>query len=387
MNAFSTSARAVDPTIRLENSSAVDYESTDEIDASEYQVNWTNVMAEGQYLSPSVYQKVEVLMLCWEEHSGDIDTRDEVSQLKAVFEESFGYHVTIQRLDAKIEKKLQIQVNAKVANFVEAHDGPNTLLIVYYAGHGKPGKFLGDLEIFGRFEYLAATKDQKTTAVPGPNSFTSALIWALEALRKQKPKGRFTTDELLRKIKTDAPDFPKHQTPDLSERDPKSQSGGRIMLHPLQADRTDDDKSYDNSPLALANRHIVTLHFDFGNKPSEENLKTLGQKFNEIFERNTLGVQRVRWGGVRVTMFTRATRRFSATRKRKRPLAQIKHSASSTSCYIKNPDKGLLSPQTSVCEAQDSIDTESSSPLVALSVPSSDRENHHGSAPESVDGL
>ena len=35
------------------------------------------------------------------------------------------------------------------ANFVGDYDGPNTLFIVYYAGHGKPGKIHGDLEMFG----------------------------------------------------------------------------------------------------------------------------------------------------------------------------------------------------------------------------------------------
>lgn len=213
--------------------------------------------------------------------------------------------------------------------------------------------------------------------MPGPKSFTSALIFALEALREQKPKGRFTTDELLRKIKNDAPDFPKDQTPELSDRDHKTLSGGRIMLHPLQPDSAEDDKSYETSPSELADRHIVTLHFDFGGNPSGKNLETLGRNFNEIFERNTLGVQRVRWGGVRVSAFARATRRFSAASRRrkisgtKRPSPPLQHLASSS---IKKLDMGLLTPQTSVFEAQDSMDTGSPGSLVASSVQTSDRE-------------
>ncbi|KAI4086281.1 MAG: hypothetical protein LQ348_002067 [Seirophora lacunosa] len=414
MDTFSTSARAVNPAIMLEDSSVVDYESTDEIDASERQVNWTNVMAEGRYHSPSVYEKVEVLMLCWEEHSRDFDTTKEVTELSAVFEKGFGYHVTIQRLDAKRDTRLQIQVNRIVANFVHDHDGPNTLLIVQTSPNdprdatkrarnrvvwNKTEELLRPaaadvLEIFDccyagtlgltrgenrRFEYLAATKDQKTTAVPGPKSFTSALIFALEALREQKHKGRFATDELLRKIKTDAPHFPKDQNPELSDRDNNSLSGGRIMLHPLRPDRGDDDKSYETSPSELADGHIVTLHFDFGGKPLGSNLETLGRKFNEIFERNTLGVQRVRWGGVRPSVFARATRRFVASRKRKaigtkRAPAHMKHMPSGMSCCTKKLDKGLPSPQTSVLDTQDSLDTESSSPLLGSSAPNSDRE-------------
>lgn len=159
MDSFSASVRAVNPAIRLEDSAVVDYETTDEIDASEQQVVFTNVMAEGQYLSPSIYKKVEVLILCWEEHSSDIDTTEEVSQLKAVFAEKFGYHVTIYYLDATQEGPLQVQVNAKVATFVAEHDGPNSLLVVYYAGHGKPGEYFGHLEFFGHVKPHAEVKD------------------------------------------------------------------------------------------------------------------------------------------------------------------------------------------------------------------------------------
>lgn len=152
------------------------------------------------------------------------------------------------------------------------------------------------------------------------------------------------------------------------------------MLHPLQPDSADDDKSYETRPSELADRHIVTLHFDFGGKPSGKNLETLGRNFNEIFERNTLGVQRVRWGGVRVSAFARATKRFSAASRRrkvsgtKRPPPHRQHLASSSSCSIKKLDMGLLSPQTSVFEAQDSVDTGSPGSLVASSVQTSDRE-------------
>lgn len=59
------------------------------------------------------------------------------------------------------------------------------------------------------FEYLAATKKMASTKVPGDDSFTSALIHALEALVMEKAEGRFTTVELLRKINHDAPHFPK----------------------------------------------------------------------------------------------------------------------------------------------------------------------------------
>ena len=135
--------------IKLQDGLAVDYDSADEVDASNYQIIWSNVMDEGNYVKPSGYNEVEVLLLCWDQGSADIATHLEVESLRAVFVDKFGYNATVAKLDANAQKRLQVQVNAKVAKFVEDHDGPNTLMIVYYAGHGKPGQYFGDLELFG----------------------------------------------------------------------------------------------------------------------------------------------------------------------------------------------------------------------------------------------
>ena len=142
--------------IKLQDGMAVDYDSADEVDASEFQIAWSKIMDEGNFFKPSGYNKVEVLLLCWDQGSVDLATQEEVESLRAVFVDKFGYNATVAKLDANAQKRLQVQVNAKVAKFVEDHDGPNTLMIVYYAGHGKPGKYFGDLELFGyaHQEYL-----------------------------------------------------------------------------------------------------------------------------------------------------------------------------------------------------------------------------------------
>ena len=144
------------PSIRLhdrDDPSIVHYDSADEKDASKHQVLWSNLMNKGNYLVSSDYHNVEVLLLCWDEKCVDLATQEEVDQLKAVWEVSFGYHATIAKLLPKrLEprgRKIQVQVNCKVAEFVNDYDGPNNLLIVYYAGHGKPGPLFGDLELFG----------------------------------------------------------------------------------------------------------------------------------------------------------------------------------------------------------------------------------------------
>ena len=110
-------------------------------------------MDKGNYIKPAGYHKIEVLLLYWDQNCGDLATQDEVYKLKAVFEEKFGFHATIEKLspaDAIPVRsgRLQVEVNALVATFVKNHDGASTLLIVYYAGHGKPGMHFGDLELF-----------------------------------------------------------------------------------------------------------------------------------------------------------------------------------------------------------------------------------------------
>lgn len=43
----------------------------------------------------------------------------------------------------------QVQLLSHISNFVLKEDGPHTLLIVYYAGHGTPGPSPGGLELSG----------------------------------------------------------------------------------------------------------------------------------------------------------------------------------------------------------------------------------------------
>lgn len=150
-----------------------------------------------------------------------------------------------------------------------------------------------------------------TTPVPGEGSFTSALIYALEALADER--GRFTTVELLSKIKNDAPNFPKDQEPVLSNRKDNVQAG-RIMLHPLQRVQGDGSRTAlprtEDTNLDVFKRQILTLHLDFCKNPSHADIERLGQQLNQIFERHTLNVDRVRWGGMKRSVAARALGSF-----------------------------------------------------------------------------
>ena len=79
------------------------------------------------------------------------------------------------------------------------------------------------------FEYLAATSAKSTTRKPGPQSFTSALIWSLKHFAKEGKS--FSTTDLINTITTKAPNFPENQEPRLSER--HGTCLRRIVLAPL----------------------------------------------------------------------------------------------------------------------------------------------------------
>lgn len=161
-----------------------------------------------------------------------------------------------------------------------------------------------ELTILRSFEYLAATEEMGFTKVPGKDSFTRALIYALEALVEERADGRFTTVELLNKIK-DAPHFPKDQNPMLINRE-KNYSAGRIMLHPLKGNGSDVELSRkEAAKLDPLKGHALTLHFDFSEKPSSTYLEMLGRELNDFFERN-LGINQVRWGGMRQALGVRS---------------------------------------------------------------------------------
>ncbi len=163
---------------------------------------------------------------------------------------------------------------------------------------------------FRYFEYLAATGPMGGTPVPGRDSFTSALIHALEHLVNHKAEGRFTTVELLNRIKDDSPDFPKDQTPVLSDRK-RVGPGGRLMLHPIHPESTKTQIIPSQSPhLESAKMQTVTLHFDFSEKPPLENIEALGLELNKVCEHNSLRVNGVRWGGLKQSMTARAIQSF-----------------------------------------------------------------------------
>ena len=227
-------------------------------------------------------------------------------------------------------------------------------------------------------EYLAATKAHEYTRGPGKESFTSALIFALKALRKERE--RFTTIELLRKI-NQYKDLPKDQKPVLSDRQESTSTAnpGRIMLHPLPRSGQPKLAKLEVFPPQDPNdRHILTLHFDFASRPSEEIVRTLGRQLNQVTEYNTLGVNRIKWGGMQSFARTAASgfikslqRRRSTqspTEPRSRPAWATQENTPSLTREHSSGDLGLEQqlPLTDVSNTEALIEVNESLPQIRV---------------------
>ena len=170
------------------------------------------------------------------------------------------------------------------------------------------------------FEFLAACGPTGSTKPPGKDSFTSALIYALEKLVEERQGGSFTTIDLLQVIQREAPYFPRdEQTAMISDRQKTTlggRIGGRIVLHPLQKEGPITPAAPEEGDPAK--RHTVTLHLDFRDKPAKDNIKEIGEELNKFFELHRLGLNRIRWGGMQCRQATvaRAARRWLAIRER-----------------------------------------------------------------------
>ena len=149
---------------------------------------------------------------------------------------------------------------------------------------------------YRKFETLAATKAMETTPAPGRDSFTSALVWALEALAESQDC--FTTSELLKVTVDKAPHLPENQTPVLSDRIYYN-SADDIMLSPLSTPKSIQEPGVYLDPNPRQ-QHTVTWHFDFAERPSPPVIEELGNKLNNILSTSDrLLIDTIRWGGMR----------------------------------------------------------------------------------------
>jgi hypothetical protein len=153
-----------------------------------------------------------------------------------------------------------------------------------------------DIGVRGRFahrafEFLGATSAGETTPEPGPNSFTSGLIWALEQLTEDG----FTTSELLDKL-THAPDFPPDQYPVLRERDRPSLK--KIVISALLKDGScQKEKAFKELSAPMERVEFLDLRVLLSYHPTEEDITNIAKALkNTLMTKSISAVQHIAWG-------------------------------------------------------------------------------------------
>lgn len=142
------------------------------------------------------------------------------------------------------------------------------------------------------FEFLGATSAEDTTPEPGPNSFTSALIWALEKLAAEEG---FTASELLRKI-TCAPNFPKNQVPVQCDRDKPSLR--KIVISPL-LEHGNQQREAAAKKLSVSAEcpEFLDLRVSLSHHPTEDDITSIAQTLKGLITTKSLpAVQQIAWG-------------------------------------------------------------------------------------------
>ena len=146
------------------------------------------------------------------------------------------------------------------------------------------------------FEFLGAAGAAQTTPLPGPRSFTTALIWALDALAKDRD--RFTSSELLSKI-LDAPNFGfDGQLPCQAER--ALHCVRRLVLEPLalETDVPTSPNRDQSNERADSSQYCLNLQFLLSNAPTDDHYKKLCDGLREIITSPDSITQQIIWRGL-----------------------------------------------------------------------------------------
>jgi hypothetical protein len=146
------------------------------------------------------------------------------------------------------------------------------------------------------FEFLGATGPDGTTPLPGKESFTSALIWALEKLADEGT--RFMSSELLEKI-LEAPDFHRDgQVPCMSQRGPHCVR--RLILEPM-ASGTEKSRSNPEGRRDEASepfKYCLNLQFLLPDAPEDSEIKRMCDSLRELIVSYRFYARQILWQGL-----------------------------------------------------------------------------------------
>ncbi|KAM3066683.1 hypothetical protein ACMFMG_002393 [Clarireedia jacksonii] len=333
---------------KIQNLQSENYQDEEASKDSKFKAIWDEQI--GAKNTSVTYREAHVLLLSWHPDDDDLHVEQEVRELEDVFRGTFRYTTTRKILKQNPNRPPQSQIKYYLAEFVFEHDNPNNLLIVYYAGHGKLGDNGGGLNLTGAttrpdenkdlheivwnsaehniqdtqgdvlvifdccnagemdrnvrgsaftrraFEYMAATSHNSTTKKPGLHSFTAALIWALKEMVRCKPGKKFSTQELLLKI-FNAPNFPKDQSPRLSER---CSTGclRKIVLAPMDNEHELAYETEDSPQSLQITRDTLNLGFVFDRVIKTKMVKDLAKDVSNLISQGDLGISTVLWEGI-----------------------------------------------------------------------------------------
>jgi hypothetical protein len=208
------------------------------------------------------------------------------------------------------------------------------------------------------FEYLAATSAKSTTRKPGPRSFTTALIWALNDLVAAEK--RFTTQELLRKI-LNAPNFPEDQSPRLSERGPACLR--RIVLAPLNDDADSNVSDANPQDEEEGTREDLSVRFVFNNRITEKMVTGLAVELRRLISEGDFKTTTILWEGINFKspiQFKDIATQFHAYKWAQRWLDQWRSKSATASTIDPTPQleaSGSSSPDDSPITTPDSDNT------------------------------
>jgi hypothetical protein len=247
-----------------------------------------------------------------------------------------------------VSSKPQHQISRYLSAFVEKHDGRNNLMIVYYTGHGRYREDLKYLELTGSlkmhqkrgiqndaranwnkaeealhsediegdvltildtcyssnmqksskedtriFESMSACTFDMTTAAPGPNSFTRALIDSLVELHQIYKDRSFTTFHLNQRIMS-KPN--RRDTPSILW-DRRQQHERHIRLAPLPK----EEEQVGETPLRPLPRGYLTLRFAIRNDSlNREQIDYLTKTLSSaLHNKPSIGLQKIDWLGLK----------------------------------------------------------------------------------------
>ena len=146
------------------------------------------------------------------------------------------------------------------------------------------------------FEFLGATGPDGTTPLPGKESFTSALIWALEQLADEH--ARFMSNELLEKI-LEAPHFHgQGQVPCMNGRGPHCVR--KLILEPMDLD---EEKPRDNSEGRRGEaseifKYCLNLQFLLPDAPNDEDIKRMCGSLRDLILTDRFCARQILWQGL-----------------------------------------------------------------------------------------